>query len=418
MIKSSNSNKTVTSNYNDIICFGYNDWGEIPKSTQMHMSNFSKNNQFTNILYINSEIWISDLIRNLWGKMFQKDNILNAIFQKITKIDSKIMIYTPIHYIPLARSYKYLFKIDKFLTLFFLKRIMNSRKLENVIFFINRPLDIDTYSNFISRGMLKCFWWSDDWSEFNQGKLKNSVFLKEKTLKNCFHYVSKSDVVFVVSERLFNLAKAKNKEVYIIPNATNYELFSKVALPETEIASEVKNISKPILGYIGLLNDRIAYDYIEACLYKHPEWNFIFLGPATDSHSPPKSIIDSKNCYFIGAKSQKRLPNYMRVFDVCLIPHKLNKAVLAMNPIKIYEYLATGKSIVTTNVPGVEKFKYLIKIAENKEQFIQYIEESLNEKNEELRYKRQEVAKLNSWEIRSDSMLRIMNNRMNTIKTS
>jgi len=99
--------------------------------------------------------------------------------------------------------------------------------------------------------------------------------------------------------------------------------------------------------------------------------------------------------------------------DVCLIPFKLNKLTLASNPIKIYEYLAAGKQVVSTALPEIcENFSGIVKIAEDDDDFLRKVEESVIEsikpKENDVISKRIDLAKANSWEKRVDIIEKLL----------
>ena len=75
---------------------------------------------------------------------------------------------------------------------------------------------------------------------------------------------------------------------------------------------------------------------------------------------------------------------------------------------KIYDYLATGKPVVTTNFPTAYLFKDVIKIAKTKEEFIKHVKDSLYEDNTNLIHKRQKIAKKNTWDTRVEEISKIL----------
>jgi hypothetical protein len=93
----------------------------------------------------------------------------------------------------------------------------------------------------------------------------------------------------------------------------------------------------------------------------------------------------------------------LRGFDACLIPHLLNPLTRSMDPTKLYDYLGSGKPIVSTKVAGTERFPDVLYLGDEVETFITGIEAALAE-NGALFDKRIEYARKNSWPERAREM--------------
>ena len=102
----------------------------------------------------------------------------------------------------------------------------------------------------------------------------------------------------------------------------------------------------------------------------------------------------------LGWKGNNYLPGYIKSFNVCIIPYKVNDFTKGISSIKLYEYLAMGKPVVSTNFSNLEDLKGLIRISNTKEDFIRDISASLLENNEELTAERVAFAYKNSWQTR------------------
>ena len=125
-------------------------------------------------------------------------------------------------------------------------------------------------------------------------------------------------------------------------------------------------------------------------------------------------LKDRQNIFFLGGKEYNELPNYLMNFDVCLLPYV--PAFHTSPPTKIYDYLATGNPIVSTYFPELKDLGNLIKLARTKEEFIIFMAESLNEHNPEIRQMRIEKAQENSWILRTEEIVGIIANRLNSRK--
>ncbi|CAM3556771.1 glycosyltransferase [Marinicrinis lubricantis] len=203
--------------------------------------------------------------------------------------------------------------------------------------------------------------------------LDHDQFKHKKMIKNHYDEVHRNaDIVFTVSESIKNeLFNGRNK-VEWIPNGIDLRRFTQAEYQEIEDLPK----GKPIIGYVGLMQERIDLDVLLYTVKTLRDFNFVFVGPLL-SEDYFKEIKLENNTYFLGTKHHDDIPNYISKFDTCIIPHKVNKFTKSMNPLKIYEYLAAGKEVVTTPVPPSEQFQNILHIAYNKEQFCQLVKETI-----------------------------------------
>ena len=141
---------------------------------------------------------------------------------------------------------------------------------------------------------------------------------------------------------------------------------------ESGIYFDIKNINKPIVGYIGKLARRFDVALISFLAKELPYMNFVILGQILNKDWI-KPLYGYKNIYILGDRHYSLMSQYLKNFDICIIPHNIRSQDSGENSIKLYEYLAAGKPVVTTNFGGVEIFKDNIKIAFTKEDFLEGI---------------------------------------------
>ena len=122
------------------------------------------------------------------------------------------------------------------------------------------------------------------------------------------------------------------------------------------------NFSKTV-GYIGTLSSRrMDYSLLRKLVDICPDKNFVFIGKKDGLESTDKEIKELNkrvNVLVLEDVEYPEIPNYLKSFDVCLIPYKLNQANIGTCPNKFVEYCALGKPIVSTKLPGLTKFAEL-----------------------------------------------------------
>jgi hypothetical protein len=82
---------------------------------------------------------------------------------------------------------------------------------------------------------------------------------------------------------------------------------------------------------------------------ERPDWQFILIGPDHD-HSLPSSLLGLPNLHWLGSRPYAQLPDYLKFFNAALIPFHLNPITMAASPLKLYEYLAAGKAVISTPI--------------------------------------------------------------------
>ena len=216
------------------------------------------------------------------------------------------------------------------------------------------------------------------------------------------------DIVFIASETLLEKKKQLNKNVYFSPHGVDFEHFNNANnIPTRLIPKKIKEISPPIIGYFGLIDDRIDLELIKYIALKRPEWNFVFIGRIDFPENPCHNMI---NVHFLGKKTYNDLPLYGARFSIGIMPYKPNHRMnINCNPLKLREYLSIGIPIVSAQLPQVELFNDVVSIANTPEEYISSIEKLLMEKDL-IKYKklRQDRVKGATWDARFSKVFSIV----------
>lgn len=290
-----------------------------------------------------------------------------------------------------------------------LRRVEKILSLKNVVFWSYNPMFVD----FIGKLNEKLFVFDavDNWVE-HPDYLKQ---MKKKKMLNKYKTIAqKADVIFTVSKDLLNFFKelGRTKDIYWIPNGVNYDHFNDPEKISQE--NELTKMEKKIIGYLGTIEDRVDIDLIVEIATKNPDKEIVLCGPVWPSIKKEldKKIGSLENVHTYGRIKFDLAPSYVNQFDVAIIPHKLNKFVNSMNPMKMYDYLACGKPVVSTAGAGTDMFKDHIYIANSNEEFINKINQALEEDSSDKQNARKEAVKKHSWRARADKMTEIVYNKL------
>ncbi|MHC4359218.1 MAG: glycosyltransferase [Planctomycetota bacterium] len=219
---------------------------------------------------------------------------------------------------------------------------------------------------------------------------------KEK-LRQRERYVSRnSDLLICTSQQLYNLKRKEYDNVYYLPHGADFVLFRRAAENGRPLR-ELRHIEHPIAGYFGMLTAQNDIDLLTYCALALPEVNFVFVGHVTAGDY--RQLKKQPNVTFFDKMPYEKMPQLCATFDVCLLPWKMTRWIVDCSPLKLFEYMAAGKPIVSVPIPEVaDNYADLVSIAYTKEQFSRAIKWELENDSPERRRKRIAIAGANSWE--------------------
>ncbi len=204
-----------------------------------------------------------------------------------------------------------------------------------------------------------------------------------------------ADVVFVASRPMLERKRGQASRLHYSPHGVDHAHFARSLEEETSVADELAALARPVVGYIGLVERWVDLDLIAGLARARPHWSFVLVGRiAVD----PGGLVRLPNVHLLGPRPYERLPEYAKGFDVALMPYLLNDQVLHSNPIKLREYLAAGRPVVSVPLPEVEGFAGVVRMAVGPEGFLAAIEAALAEDGPAARRRRSEYVRPMSWE--------------------
>lgn len=189
-------------------------------------------------------------------------------------------------------------------------------------------------------------------------------------------------VVCTASNLYDEVAKYRKNNFMLVTNGVEIKHFTQT-FKEEDIPSSIAHVvakNKPIIGYFGALAKWFDYELVEKLANKHPDYEILLVGWDYDQSLQETSLPHMKNVTIVGPIDYKELPKYAYWFDVSTIPFLINEITLATSPIKLFEYMALGHPIVTTDMPECRKYRS-VDIGHTHEEFITNIENALLKKN-------------------------------------
>jgi len=215
-----------------------------------------------------------------------------------------------------------------------------------------------------------------------------------------------SDVVFAQCPNLAERCSVDGRRAHVFPFGVNMNRFANEKLPNTFMSE----LPRPVIGYVGGIHKYVDTQMLAAMARARPDWSWVLVGPSQTSVRELKRMA---NVYLAGPKVHRELPQYIRDFDVGIVPYKSNGYTATVVPTKINEYLAVGKPVVSTDLPEVIAFNnhhdIIITSPNHASQFIASIEKALSASTEnEVINRRQTVAALHDWDGCFDRMTQLI----------
>ncbi|SFU27300.1 Glycosyltransferase involved in cell wall bisynthesis [Pustulibacterium marinum] len=281
---------------------------------------------------------------------------------------------------------------------------------EGLLKFINKCLNIIDFSEcvILSQNIfayqllenvsssLKIF---DAWDDFTKFNVYKKVRFKIYEAYNV--YAKKCN--FWVTNSKENISRFYQKFspnfISLIKNGVDVKRFSG----KSEIPRDIKNIPRPIVGFGGKVSHLIDVPFLNEVLIDNPHLSFVFIGQILDK-KVYKKINKTNNFYYLGDKHYDEYPNYVKNFDICIIPYVVEDSKKSgANSIKMYEYLAANKKVIGTSGNGLEEMQEYVFVTNDPKNF------SLILNSSQAGIKNEINIDEYSWNLRVRELLKLIN---------
>lgn len=199
-------------------------------------------------------------------------------------------------------------------------------------------------------------------------------------------------------------ARRSNLPIALIRNGVDVERFQQLAASQAR-PEDVPRTGRPTVGFVGALYEWIDWEMIADVAAQNADIDFVFVGPH-DGRGDIERIAYLPNTHLLGPCAYDRVPAYVNAFDVCWVPFKQDEIGLAANPVKIYEYLALGKPVVTTPVADTDRFGGVVTVARDAHEMAAGLHGALHERNGAT--DRIAFARANTWRERAGDYIRFV----------
>jgi glycosyltransferase involved in cell wall biosynthesis len=378
---------------NDLIFVSMEDWDDIWRRNQFVCAAFSRRFPDRQILFVSPPRNVSYLLRsgNLKG-------LRQSATETVPELP-RITVTRPLKLMPNTLRAGRLFNEAM------MRRHIASEArrlgLRDPILWLNPHSAVHMAGRMRERGVVYDI--TDDWISLTQSPAVARL-TEEQDRALC----ARADAVIVCSSHLYAIKKDLARNLHLIPNGVDLSHYDHIADRRGEVVPAAGKWKRPVLGYTGTIHpDRVDIALVEALAKRMPEASIVLVGPNHLSPGQMKPLSALSNLYFIGPVPYKEIPQYMRAFDVCITPHLVTPFTESLNPIKLWEYLAAGLPIVSTDVAGFRDFPKLVRIANGPEEFESELRAALCEEPSLIEARRREAAK-HSWDSRLEDIVKVL----------
>jgi glycosyltransferase involved in cell wall biosynthesis len=377
-----------------VVCFGGEDWWYHNRGhcDIQFMRQYARH---SHVLYVNSIV-----MRKLnlgegamfWTRLRRK---AKSITRGLVPVDDNFTVYSPVtapvHHIPGVRG----------LNRFFLTQQMrvNLRRLRmrRPLMWVNIPAAADTALALPRRGLV---YQRTDRYENHPGVDVEQIKRYDRRLKE------HADLTFYSNRAFFEEERDQCRNPAYLEHGVEYERFAAAA-DDPQPPAEIAELPRPRAGFFGGIDaHKFNQPFLVEVARRLPEFTFVLVGQASIDTAP---LAELPNVHLLGRRPYDEIPHYGAAFDVCLLPFQQNRWIEAMNPIKLKEYLALGKPVVSTPFGELTAYRDVVHVAQEPESFAAVIRAALaTDSAEATRARRARVA-AHTWQSKADEALMRLN---------
>ena len=376
----------------NIICFAPTDWwGMNPSCTTHIMRKLAGKNR---ILYINP--FSSDLLGVKKGIGKRIPRKLKSIAMCLRQPIKNLYVFSPIFF-PLHGK-RFIDNINNVLLKVQIRLACRLAGINEPILWMENPRSADMIELFDSK--LVVYHVSDHFDKCRYISNKVKLQDREKCITNS------SDLLICVSQAIYEDKSVQHDNVFYLPHAVDYNLFRDAA--ENNVClDELSDIPKPIIGYYGTMSASNDIELLLWCAGHLPEMSFVLAGQITGGNY--SELEKLPNVYLLGKLPYEKIPALCAGFDVCMLQWKMTEWIRCCNPLKLMEYMASGRPIVSVPIDEViKKYSDVVSLAYNKKEFCDAIVWELQNDTSYRSKKRIGIAFEHSWDKHIEKISQMM----------
>ena len=384
--------KLGNENKPDILCFSTTDWDEISGSRQQIMGRLAAEGH--RVLFIERQVGPEHILRD---PDMRARKIAAWRGLRLRQVKTNLWLWQP----PMAFPGRYysltLNNLGQKMVAARVRTILQQLSFSHPILWLYPPHSAPLIGKFNEQ--LVVYHCIERFAGEQTGRKRQVMLTQEEEL------LHNADLVFTRSDGLRRLyTPLTQRPIILVPSAADIKHFQSTDAIHHDIAT----IPSPRLVVMGTLDGRIDLDLLEIIAQARPKWHLVLIGHIRSERVNFSTLLKFPNVHKLGRRSFDELPQLLNGADVTLIPYVRNELTQYISPIKLYEYLAVGKPIISVDLPEVLTLKQWVEVVntgtrspqEIATAFITAIENSLSTNTPALQMDRRQAAQQHSWEKR------------------
>jgi glycosyltransferase involved in cell wall biosynthesis len=397
----------------DIIYFTLFPWDNAYSSVSLSFTReFAKNNR---VFYINHPLSVKDFIGNLGNPLVKERTpalLQNKMrYEQIPGLPDNVIaaqppLTLPVNWMNDGPLYRKLMRYNNQKVLNTIQKVIDDYNIKNYIY-------LNCYNPYYAAVLpdsfspkLNIYQCIDDMME-EAYTARHGFRLEEEAIR-------KADVTVVTSRNLRKLKAPLNPNTHILHNAVDINIFKNAVEKEYPKPQEIQGIEHKIIGFMGNMDpNRIDYQLMKDVALHHKDKTLLLIGPINSDTYTEVGLDKVPNIIATGSKDINDLPQYLQYMDCTIIPFLCNKLTASIYPLKINEYLASGKPVVSTSFSeDIRSFSDVVYLAEDKTTFLSAIETAIQEDDADKKAARINVANQNTWTARVQQFWEIVDRHL------
>ncbi len=356
------------------------DWGSLhtyPRELTVRLAEHNR------VLYVDH----SPRYIQIRGKSGAKNYTGRLLNRDLRKIHDNLYIVTPPPMLPLQfsiisrffhdRIARGMIRLSKELLLLSIKHILKKLKWETDYLWAWLPYNVHVIGRLgEKKSIYRTF---DEVGEWRSSKGIKDI-IEELDVSMC----SKVDYVLCSAKSQYEKRRHLNPDTHFVPFGVNFKHFNSalVSPPDRPDDWPVNN-NGGVIGYAGTIDWRFDFDLMEKLACTNKRLNFVLIGPYRNyGLNTLEKLCKLNNIFWLGEKPFEILPHYVSRFDVGIIPYKVGPDTNTMRVYKVFEYLACGKPVVSTNLYEMRQIGEIINVVNDFEEFQDMVYKSLSSIND------------------------------------
>ena len=373
----------------DILCFSTTDWDEIWGSRQQIMARLAAAGH--RVLFVERQVGPEHLLRDR-DLRFRKLNAWRL--PALRPFNKNLWLWQP-PLLPPAHYYSMsLNRLGQSILAARLRPALHELAFEQPLLWLYPPQSAALIGQFSEK--LVIYHCIERFVGRQRGHKRKVMQAQEADLLRC------ADRVFVHTAELRRLYQPLARHpITLVPSAADVAHFQSTHAVHPDVSA----LPRPRLGVSGTLDARVDVGLLYNLACSHPEWHLILIGQVRPGRVDLAPLQILPNVHLLGPRRFADLPALLNGMDALLIPYLCNELTEYISPIKLYEYLAVGKPIISVDLPGVRPLQDWVSLAKDQPGFIQAVQLALDEDDEGQRYTARRKA---AWEHTWDARIKLM----------